>query len=96
MEIVQEGVAVIIHSETKVAYEIPADELDFEARGGEKEGGMGPDVMYSASYSHPELGELSWWIREYPTGGYDSQGYDIGAHTMARNLTLTLRHTPED
>lgn len=89
------GTARIRHAESGEVYEIDADMLDFESVSGE-ERGMGPETAYSAVVEHPELGQLTWSIWEYPIGAENYRETDVGAHELLKNLEFGLENEPPD
>ena len=89
------GTAHIRHAQSGQVYEIDADMLDFESVSSE-ERSMGPETAYSAVVEHPELGQLTWSIWEYPIGAENYRETDVGPHELLNNLEFGLEHEPPD
>ncbi|MBB4120736.1 hypothetical protein [Martelella radicis] len=67
MEVYCRGIARIRHASTGEIFEIVSDTLDWNAVGGD-ERSMGSEIHYEAAINHPELGDLTWGVWEYPIG----------------------------
>lgn len=91
MEIYCRGTAQIRHGETGEIYEIESDELDWDAVGGD-ERQMGSEIHYEAVIDHPELGELSWGLWEYPIGIENYHITNAGPHEVIRDFDCGLEH----
>jgi len=91
MEIYCRGTAQIRHGETGEIYEIESDELDWDAVGGD-ERQMGSEIHYEAVIDHPELGELSWGLWEYPIGIENYHITNAGPHEVIRDFDYGLEH----
>lgn len=89
------GKARIRHSETGEVYEIGADQLIFDASDGE-ERSMGPEIAYSAVVHHPQLGQLVWYLWEYPVGAENDRETDVGTHELLENIDYGLGGGPPD
>lgn len=79
------GVARIRHADTGTLYTIGPDELDWEQVGAEQRG-MGAEVAHEAVIEHPDLGNLTWTVWEYPVGAYNDQDSKVGRHTLLENF----------
>lgn len=91
MEVYCSGVARIRHKATGEIHEIDSDELDWDAVGGD-ERQMGPEIHYEAVLEHPELGELTWGLWEYPVGIENFSRTDVGDHEIVEDLGYGLKH----
>jgi hypothetical protein len=95
MEVYCSGTARIRHNATGEIFEVDSDELDWDAVGGD-ERQMGPEIHYEAVLEHPELGELSWGIWEYPIGIENYSGTNVGDHKLVEDLDYGLKHEKPD
>jgi hypothetical protein len=98
MEVYCKGTARIRHSATREIYEIESDELDWDAVGGD-ERQMGPEIHYEAVVEHPQLGELTWGLWEYPVGIENYQETKAGPHEVIEDFDYGLAHSapePDD
>lgn len=95
VEVYCSGVARIRHNVTGQLYEIESDELDWHAVGGD-ERQMGPEMHYEAVLEHPELGELTWGLWEYPIGIENYSSTDVGGHEIVKDLDYGLKHERPD
>lgn len=95
MHVQTNGLARIGHRETGEVFEIEPDELEWEPTGGE-ERSMGPEIIYTASIAHPELGDLSWELSEYPAGITNHVQHQIGHHELIEDFDIALIIDPED
>ncbi len=91
MEVYCSGIARIRHKATGEIHEIESDELDWDAVGGD-ERQMGPEIHYEAVLTHPELGELTWGLWEYPIGIENYNSTDVGEHSIVEDLDFGLKH----
>jgi hypothetical protein len=91
MEVYCKGTAGIRHSETGEIYEIESDELDWDAVDGD-ERQMGPEIHYEAVVDHPELGELTWGLWEYPVGIENYRETNVGPHQVIEDFDFGLEH----
>lgn len=91
MKVYCTGVAVIEHKDTKVQYQIRAEDLDWQQVGG-SERGMGAEYQYSADVEHPELGLLTWNIWEYPVGVENSKDVEAHGHEVVQDFEYGLEH----
>lgn len=95
MEVYCSGVARIRHKVTGEVYEIESDELDWDVVGGD-ERQMGPEIHYAAVLDHPELGELTWGLWEYPVGIENYSDTGVGDHELLEDLNYGLKHERPD
>lgn len=95
MHVETNGVARIRHSRTGEVFDIEPDELEWEPTGGD-ERSMGPETIYTASIAHPDLGDLSWELSEYPAGMANHVIHDIGDHKLLEDFDIALIVDPED
>lgn len=95
MSVEASGTAIVRHADTNVEYEIHPDELDWQVLAVD-ERQMGPEIGHNAEVAHPELGQLSWWLWEYPIGAENDQEVDVGRHTLVKNFAIRLAHEPDD
>lgn len=91
MDVYCRGTAQIRHNQTGDIYEIESDELHWDAGGGD-ERQMGSEIHYEAVIDHPELGELSWGLWEYPIGIENYQNTDVGPHEVIEDFDYGLEH----
>jgi len=87
------GKARIRDEETGEVYEISADQIVFDASDGE-ERSMGPETTYSAVVHHPQLGQLVWYLWEYPLGAENDRETDVGVHELLENFDYGLGAEP--
>ncbi len=92
MEVYCKGTARIRHSATGEIYEIESEELDWDAVGGD-ERQMGLEIRYEATIEHPELGELTWGLWEYPVGMENYNETDAGPHEVIEDFDYGLNHS---
>lgn len=85
------GIARIRHASTSEIFEIESDELDWDAAGGD-ERQMGPEIHYKAAIDHPELGDLTWGLWEYPVGIGNHRVTDVGKHELIEDFDYGLEH----
>lgn len=91
MEVYCRGIARIRHKDTGVIYDIESDELDWDQVGGD-ERQMGPELHYEAALDHPQLGELTWGLWEYPIGIENHHDTDAGGHEVVEDFDYGLEH----
>ncbi len=91
MEVYCRGVARIRHKDTGVIYDVESDELDWDQVGGD-ERQMGPELHYEAVLDHPQLGELTWGLWEYPIGIENHHDTDAGGHEVVEDFDYGLEH----
>lgn len=91
MDIYCKGTARIRHQLTGKIYEIESDELDWDAVGGD-ERQMGPEIHYEATVEHPDLGELTWGLWEYPVGIESHHETNAGSHEVVEDFDYGLEH----
>ena len=91
MEVYCRGVARIRHASSGKIFEIEADELDWDAVGSD-ERQMGSEIHYEAVVDHPELGELTWGLWEYPVGIENYHNTDVGKHEVVEDFDYGLEH----
>ncbi|HYG26823.1 MAG TPA: hypothetical protein VD906_07940, partial [Caulobacteraceae bacterium] len=89
MSINASGVARIRHADTGEVYTIETDELDWDTVAAD-ERQMGTEVAHAATIDHPELGQLTWTLWEYPLGMENDREVDIGPHQMLETFRLSL------
>ncbi len=95
MEVYCKGTARIRHKKTGEIYDIENDELDWDAVGGD-ERQMGSEIHYEAMIEHPDLGDLSWGLWEYPIGIENYRETNAGPHEVIRDFDYGLeRSEPE-
>ena len=94
MQIYTRGVARIRHSETGQVYEIYPSEVEWDEVGGD-ERQMGAEMFYAATIEHPELGNLTWEISEYPIGAENFRETDVGKHELLENFEFGFAHEPD-
>lgn len=92
MEVYCKGTARIRHKMTGEIYDIENDELDWDAVGGD-ERQMGPEIHYEAMIEHPDLGDLSWGLWEYPIGIENYRETNAGPHEVIRDFDYGLEHS---
>lgn len=95
MEVYCSGIARIRHGGTGKIYEVDADELDWDAVGGD-ERQMGLEIHHQAELEHPALGLLTWGLWEYPVGVENDSSADVGEHEILQDLDYGLRHERPD
>jgi len=91
MKVYCNGNARIRHNTTGQVYEIEGDELDWDAVDGD-ERQMGPEIHYEATIEHPELGELTWGLWEYPVGIENNHETNAGPHHIIADFDYGLEH----
>lgn len=89
MSVFAEGTAKIRHADTGAIYEIAPGELDWQETSTDDRG-MGPEIGYAAVVNHPDLGQLTWDLWEYPLGAVNDTETDVGRHELLENFTLSL------
>lgn len=95
MIIRKSGQAKVQHVNTGKVYFIDSDEIDFEVTASD-ERQMGVETIYSATIEHPELGELSWTLAEYPVGAENFHETNVGLHKLLQDIDYSLEHEPEE
>ncbi len=90
------GKARIQHADTGEVYEIDEALFDFENTStDERKNGI--EKTYTAELDHPELGNLTWEVWEYPAGIYNDNDYNIGKHILLKNFDFEIKpETPDD
>lgn len=91
MEVYCRGIARIRHKDTGVLYDVESDELEWDQVGGD-ERQMGPELHYEAVLDHPQLGELTWGLWEYPIGIENDHDTDAGGHEVVEDFDYGLEH----
>jgi len=91
MEVYCRGIARIRHKDTGVIYDVESDELEWDQVGGD-ERQMGPELHYEAVLDHPQLGELTWGLWEYPIGIENHHETDAGGHEVVEDFDYGLEH----
>lgn len=84
------GKAIIKHADSGVEYEIDADDLVWDENTDDDERGMGWEIHHTAVVHHDALGELTWYVSEYPEGAENDKETDVGPHTLIRNFDFGL------
>lgn len=92
MKVYCKGTARIRHKMTGEIYDIENDELDWDAVGGD-ERQMGSEIHYEAMIEHPDLGDLSWGLWEYPIGIENYRETNAGPHEVIRDFDYGLEHS---
>lgn len=92
MEVYCRGIARIRHASNGKVFEIESDELDWDAVGGD-ERPMGSEIHYEAAIDHPELGDLTWGLWEYPIGIENHHITDVGMHEVIEDFDYGLEHS---
>ena len=95
MGIKASGQALISSADDGMVYSIDADDLEWEVVGSDEKS-MGVDVLHQASFSHDELGELSWTISEYPAGAFNYASEDVNGHLLLEDFNFWYEHRPDD
>lgn len=88
------GNAIIRHSETGEEFSISRDELDWDCESEDRN--MGAEHHYSATVSHPDLGDLTWSIWEYPEGVMNNTETDANGHVVVKDFGLSLDHEEDE
>lgn len=65
MTVIATGVARVRHATTGEVFDILPGDLEWDAEGA-ADRQMGPEVVHSGRLHHDELGELTWYLWEYP------------------------------
>lgn len=94
MAIKAEGRALISRRTDGTLYEIDADDLEWEVIGSGQRS-MGPEVLHRASIDHPELGEISWTISEYPAEVVNHVTPEISTNLLLEELVFWYEHEPD-
>jgi hypothetical protein len=89
------GTARIRHAQTGEVYEVEGDELDWDVSWGDDRE-MGAEQFYTAVIDHPQLGQLTWTVSEYPVGAENFSETDVGPHTLLEDLRYGLGSAPDD
>ena len=87
MPIIPTGQAIIKSKDDGQSYVIQAKELDWNQISAD-ERKMGPEIQYLGEIEHPELGNLSWSVWEYPIGMFNDSDQDISGHTLESNFNF--------
>ncbi|MCH4561060.1 hypothetical protein [Mesorhizobium jarvisii] len=53
---------------------------------------MGSEIHYEAAIDHPELGDLTWGLWEYPIGIENDHVTDVGKHEVIEDFDYGLEH----
>lgn len=91
MEVYCKGTARIRHNTTSQIYEVESDELHWGAVDGNGRE-MGAEIHYEATVEHPELGELTWGLWEYPVGVENYRETNVGPHEVVEDFDYGLDH----
>jgi len=94
MRITANGKAVIRDEYTETEHTIMPDELDWNCESDDRQ--MGQENHYTATVSHPELGDLTWNVWEYPVGVQNNSDTDVGSHTLVSDFNISLEHEEEE
>ncbi len=79
------GKIVIQHGDTGVVYEIDGDDFEFEIdEKNQREEGI--EIIYLAEFNHPELGDFTWKVCEYPVGIFNHNGWNSGKHKLLGDI----------
>jgi hypothetical protein len=89
MQVDVTGVARIRHADNDTVYTIDRDELNWDQVGAD-ERAMGAEVTYEAVIEHPDLGNLTWTVWEYPVGAYNHHETNVGSHTLLENFRFGI------
>lgn len=95
MSVVATGIARIRHADSGEIYTVLPEELDWNVDGMD-ERQMGPELTHAADVSHPELGELTWRLWEYPVGMENDREVDVGRHQLLETFSLSLDQGSDD
>lgn len=95
MAIKAEGQALLSSTADGTLHEIDAADLEWEVIGSDEKS-MGPDVLHRASIDHPELGEISWTISEYPPEVLNHVTPEMNGNLLLEDLIFWYEHKPED
>ncbi len=79
------GNARIEHADTGVVYEIDKALLDFRVVE-MHENEMKNEIRYLAELEHPELGKLTWELREYPSGLETHHATNVSPHKLLEDI----------
>lgn len=91
MEVYCNGTARIRHKDTGVIYDIESDELNWDVVG-DDERQMGLEIHYEAVLEHPQLGELTWGLWEYPVGAENHSNTEARGHEVVEDFDYGLKH----
>ena len=94
MRVVCDGLARLPTRVTGAIYEVSQEELDWDAVGSD-ERDMGPEIHHEAIIDHPDLGQLTWSLWEYPEGFQSSKETDVGGHQIIEDFNYRLEHEPD-
>ena len=75
-------------------YSIAAEDLSWETEGG-WERSMGAEHAHVAVCDHPELGQITWTLWEYPVGAENHWQVDVGDHELVENIEYSLDRSSE-
>lgn len=95
MAIKAEGRALVSNAADGALHEIDANDLEWEVIGSDEKS-MGPDVLHKASIDHPELGEISWTISEYPTEIVNHVTPEMNGNLLLEDLIFWYEHEPDE
>ena len=83
------GKVAIQHADSGVIYEIDGDDLEFEIdEKNQRERGI--EIIYLAEFNHPELGNLTWKVWEYPINKIQKFYQNIGAHKLLGDIDFRI------
>ena len=78
------GAATIEHEDTEERFEIHPGDLVWDITKDCRK--MGLEIFYEAHLEHAQLGDLCWWVFEYPVGAEDGKGTDVGGNKIIANF----------
>ena len=87
------GTARIKHKMTGTIFEIESDELQWDGSADERQ--MGPEIRHQAQIAHPELGELTWSLWEYPEGVENFRESKVNGHEIIEDFDYGLHASEE-
>lgn len=89
------GQALISSADDGTVYSIAADELEWDVVGSDDRS-MGLEVLHEASFSHTELGQLSWTVSEYPAEALNHTTEDLNGHLLLEDFHFWYEHHPDE
>lgn len=95
MAIKAEGRALISNAADGTLHEVDADDLEWEVIGSDEKS-MGPEVIYKAFINHPEFGEISWAISEYPTEVVNHVTPEMNGNLLLEDFIFWYEHEPDE
>ncbi len=79
------GKVAIQHGDTGVVYEIDGNDFEFEIDE-KNQRKKGVETIYSAELDHPQLGNLTWKVWEYPINEIEKFYQNIGSHKLLGDI----------